>query len=140
MMAKVKRPCLGRRHHLDMMIVRGRGTEDAKRFWIALAAGLVMSNTQALAQAAAPIGYWTTADNGEGLIVGQDAQCSFQAAVGTGFGGDCTWQSTSGGGILAIWYSTIGGPAAVRGAWCGLVRVRSQSTGTFSIGASRRPL
>ena len=85
-----------------------------KRFWIALAAGLVMSATQALAQAAAPIGYWTTADNSEGLIVGQDAQCSFQAAGGTGFGGDCTWQSTSGGGILAIWYSTIGGPAAVR--------------------------
>ena len=68
----------------------------------------------ALAQAYAPVGYWGTADNGERLLVGADAQCSFEAAGAAPFGGNCTWQSTSPGGILAIWYSTIGGPAAVR--------------------------
>jgi len=67
-----------------------------------------------LAQAYAPIGYWTTADNGERLIVEANAQCSFEANGGTPFGGNCTWQSSSRGGILSVYYSTIGGPAAVR--------------------------
>ena len=67
-----------------------------------------------LAQAYAPIGYWTTADNGERLSVEANSQCSFEATGGAPFGGNCTWQSTSRGGILSIYYSTIGGPAAVR--------------------------
>ena len=68
----------------------------------------------AFAQAYAPIGYWATADNGERLLVGADAQCSFAAVGADTFGGNCTWESTSTGGILSVWYSTIAGPAAVR--------------------------
>jgi hypothetical protein len=68
----------------------------------------------ALAQAAPPFGFWTTADNGQSLMVGQNAQCSFFAVGGAQVAGDCTWDSTSRGGILSIWYSMPLGPAAVR--------------------------
>ena len=73
-----------------------------------------MAAVPVLAQAYAPIGYWTTADNGERLSVEANAQCSFEATGGAPFGGNCTWQSTSRGGILSVYYSTIAGPAAVR--------------------------
>lgn len=68
----------------------------------------------ALAQAAAPFGYWTTADNGEHLMLDQNANCSFYAVGGVQVAGNCTWDSTSRGGILSIWYSMPLGPAAVR--------------------------
>jgi len=68
---------------------------------------------QALAQAAAPIGYWTTPDNGERLLVQADTRCSFEATGGTAFAGNCVWQSTSRGGILALYYQTAQGLAPV---------------------------
>jgi hypothetical protein len=68
----------------------------------------------AFAQAAPPVGFWSTADGGEKLLVQANAQCSFAATGAATWGGNCTWQATSRGGILAVWYSTIGGPAAVR--------------------------
>ncbi|HHY49561.1 MAG TPA: hypothetical protein GYA10_07425 [Alphaproteobacteria bacterium] len=73
-----------------------------------------LSSTPALAQAAAPIGFWTTADDGERLMVQPNAQCSFFAVGGVQVAGDCTWDSTSRGGILSIWYPMPLGPAAVR--------------------------
>ena len=66
------------------------------------------------AQSAPPIGFWVTADGGERLLVGADSQCSFAATGAATWGGGCTWDATSRGGILSVWYSTIGGPAAVR--------------------------
>jgi len=75
---------------------------------------LTLFPASAFAQAAPPIGYWVTADGGEKLLVGADAQCSFAATGAATWGGRCTWQSSSIGGILSVWYSTIGGPAAVR--------------------------
>jgi hypothetical protein len=81
---------------------------------LALAFGLaVVPSTAALAQAAAPIGYWTTPDNGERLLVEADTSCSFEANGGTGFAGNCVWQSTSRGGILALYYETARGLAPV---------------------------
>ena len=68
----------------------------------------------AFAAAPAPIGYWVTADGGEKLLVGADAQCSFAATGAATWGGGCAWQPSSIGGILSVWYSTIAGPAAVR--------------------------
>ena len=81
----------------------------------ALASALVLlvSTGLGFAQAPAPIGYWTTADNGERLLVQQNGQCSFQSVQGTFVGGSCTWKSTSRGGILTIYYSTVRGPAPV---------------------------
>ncbi len=81
---------------------------------LATLAFLGLSATGAIAQSAAPIGYWTTDDNGEQLLVQANAQCSFAAGGVTQVAGDCDWNSTSGGGILSIWYPTVGGPAAVR--------------------------
>jgi hypothetical protein len=66
------------------------------------------------AQSAPPIGFWVTADGGEKLLVEANAQCSFAATGAATWGGGCTWQPSSRGGILSVWYSTIGGPAAVR--------------------------
>jgi len=67
----------------------------------------------ARAQAAAPIGYWTTPDNGERLLVEANTSCSFEANGGTAFAGNCTWQSTSRGGILTLYYQTVMGLAPV---------------------------
>lgn len=80
----------------------------------AAAAILLALSGSAYAQAAPPVGFWVTADGGEKLLVQANAQCSFAATGAATWGGNCTWQSTSRGGILSVWYSTIGGPAAVR--------------------------
>ena len=74
---------------------------------------LITSAGPALAQAPYPIGFWTTADGGEQLLV-QGNQCSFAALGGVQVAGDCTWEATSRGGILAIWYPMPLGPEAVR--------------------------
>ncbi|MEO9231668.1 MAG: hypothetical protein ABI216_22325 [Devosia sp.] len=66
-----------------------------------------------LAQAAAPIGYWTTADNGERLLIGADTSCSFVAVGGAPSVGNCAWQSSSRGGILTLYYSTVMGLAPI---------------------------
>ena len=84
------------------------------RFFAIFLGLLVLLSSPTNAQAYAPVGYWTTADNGERLIVEINSRCSFEATGGTAFGGDCTWQSSSRGGILWVYYSTVAGPAAVR--------------------------
>ncbi len=71
-------------------------------------------STSALAQSAPPIGFWSTPDGGEKLLVGADAQCSFAAAGAQTWGGPCTWDATYSGGILSISYETVMGPAQVR--------------------------
>jgi len=77
--------------------------------------GLVLSATPqaAIAQAAVPIGYWTTADNGERLLIEQSTNCSFFAVGGTNVAGNCVWQSTSRGGVLALYYQTVMGLAPI---------------------------
>ena len=77
-----------------------------------LAAALIMP-TPVLAQAAAPIGYWTTADDGERLLIGADTSCSFVAVGGALSVGNCAWQSSSRGGILTLYYSTAMGLAPI---------------------------
>lgn len=67
----------------------------------------------AFGQAAVPIGYWTTPDDGERLLIQQDTGCSFYAVGGTQLAGYCTWTSSSNGGILAMYYQTAQGLAPV---------------------------
>ena len=67
----------------------------------------------ALAQAAVPIGYWTTDDNSERLLVQANTSCSFYALGGAPSVGNCVWQSTSTGGVLALYYSTVMGLAPI---------------------------
>lgn len=74
-------------------------------------AGLLPAS--ALAQAAVPIGFWTTPDNGEQLLIQQDTSCSFYAVGGTQVAGYCVWTSSSNGGILAMYYQTARGLAPV---------------------------
>ena len=70
-------------------------------------------HTAATAQAPVPIGYWTTADNGERLLIQQDTSCSFFAVGGTQVAGSCVWRSTSRGGILTLYYQTAMGLAPI---------------------------
>jgi hypothetical protein len=67
----------------------------------------------ALAQSAPPVGYWSTPDGGERLLV-SNGQCSFAATGAATWGGSCGWDATYSGGILSIEYSTVQGPALVR--------------------------
>ncbi len=78
-----------------------------------LAFALAVLATPAFAQAAVPIGFWTTPDGGERLLIEQNTSCSFYAVGGSQFGGNCVWQSSSNGGILALYYETIKGLAPV---------------------------
>jgi hypothetical protein len=73
----------------------------------------LLSPLPALAQAAVPIGFWTTPDNGERLLIQQDTSCSFYAVGGTQLAGNCVWTSSSNGGILAMYYQTANGLAPV---------------------------
>jgi hypothetical protein len=75
---------------------------------------LTLFPVSGFAAAPPPVGYWVTADGGEKLLVQGNAQCSFAATGAATWGGTCGWQPSSIGGILSVWYSTIGGPAAVR--------------------------
>ena len=79
--------------------------------WIFAALALIPGS--ALAQAAVPIGYWTTADNGERLLIGADTSCSFEAVGGAPSVGNCAWQSGNQGGILTLYYSTAMGLAPI---------------------------
>lgn len=80
---------------------------------ILLALLLALTATPVFAQAAVPIGYWTTQDNGERLLIEADRSCSFVAVAGTQIAGSCVWQSTSRGGILALYYETVMGLAPI---------------------------
>jgi len=78
-----------------------------------LACAVGLWTGQAIAQAPAPIGYWTTADNGERLLIDQDTSCSFVAVGGTQVAGNCVWNSTSRGGVLTLYYQTVMGLAPI---------------------------
>ncbi len=78
-----------------------------------LAAAIALLATPAFAQAAVPIGFWTTQDGGERLLIEQNTSCSFFAVGGTQVAGNCVWQSSSAGGILALYYETIKGLAPI---------------------------
>ena len=73
----------------------------------------IASTGVAFSQAPYPLGFWTTENGGEQLLV-ENAQCSFASVGGVQVVGDCTWDPTSRGGILAIWYPMPLGPEAVR--------------------------
>ena len=79
------------------------------------ATGLVFALAPAVSfgQAYVPIGYWTTADNGERLLIEADTDCSFFAVGGTQVAGSCVWRSTSRGGILTLYYQTAMGLAPI---------------------------
>jgi len=79
---------------------------------LAIIAGVAVSPA-AFAQAAVPIGYWTTADNGERLLIEQNTSCSFMAVGGTQVAGNCVWNSTSRGGVLTLYYQTVMGLAPI---------------------------
>src|SRR5579862_6225280 len=78
-----------------------------------LSALCVAAPATAFAQAAVPIGFWTTQDGGERLLIEQNTSCSFFAVGGTQVAGDCVWQSSSAGGILALYYETVRGLAPI---------------------------
>ena len=71
-------------------------------FGIGLTASLAVLASPAQAGAPVPVGYWTTDDGGETLIIQQSAQCSLQTTTGYMIGGSCSWNSSSNGGILTI--------------------------------------
>jgi len=79
---------------------------------LAIIAGVAVSPA-AFGQAAVPIGYWTTADNGERLLIEQNTSCSFMAVGGTQVAGNCVWNSTSRGGVLTLYYQTVMGLAPI---------------------------
>jgi hypothetical protein len=80
---------------------------------LALALALAGQASSALGQSAVPIGYWTTADNSERLLIEVSTNCSFFAVGGTQVAGNCVWQSTSRGGILTLYYQTVMGLAPI---------------------------
>jgi hypothetical protein len=83
--------------------------------WIAVLASLLIALAPgaALAQAAPPIGYWTTQGDGERLLIEATGSCSFMAVGGVEVAGSCTWNPSSAGGILTLYYSTARGLAPI---------------------------
>ena len=68
-----------------------------------LAATLVFAPRPALAQSAAPVGFWSTADGGEQLLITQSGECSLADRYGRPTtSGSCSWNSSYAGGILTI--------------------------------------
>ena len=68
--------------------------------------------TPAFAEAPPPLGYWATQDGSEELLVSASG-CRFHAVQGTDVVGTCSWNATSGGGILTITYPGYTGPQHV---------------------------
>jgi hypothetical protein len=79
-----------------------------------LAAGLLATSTGvAHAAASAPLGFWTTRDGSEQLLVSQSG-CSLANAAGVPTtSGPCNWNPSSRGGILTIMSSQTRRPAPV---------------------------
>jgi hypothetical protein len=78
---------------------------DLKFFAAAvLGAGLLAASAGvAQAESPPPFGFWTTPDGGEQLLVTQGGQCSLADGYGQiTTSGSCSWNATSGGGILTI--------------------------------------
>jgi hypothetical protein len=74
---------------------------------------LALAPGAASAQAAPPIGYWTTKGDGERLLIEANTSCSFVAVGGTQVAGNCVWNSSSNGGILTLYYQTVRGLAPI---------------------------
>ena len=74
---------------------------------------LALMPAAAWAQAAPPIGYWTTDGDGERLLIEATGGCSFMAVGGVQVAGNCTWNPSSVGGILTLYYSTARGLAPI---------------------------
>ena len=86
------------------------------RLAAAALAGLAVAAaaTAACAQSPVPIGFWTTADGSEQLLITQSAQCSLADAQGRPVtSGPCSWNSSYGGGILTIMSSQTYTPSPV---------------------------
>lgn len=74
---------------------------------------LAAANGVAHAEAAAPVGFWTTGTGSEQLLVSQSG-CSLANAAGVPTtSGPCSWNPTSRGGILTIMSSQTRRPAPV---------------------------
>ena len=69
-------------------------------------------SSAAHAQSAPPFGYWTSADNGESLLVSESGYCEFKAGA-TQVVGACSWNGGNGGGILTIMNTNQFQPAAI---------------------------
>lgn len=79
----------------------------------AVTAMLAVSTGVAHAEAAAPVGFWTTGTGSEQLLVSQSG-CSLANAAGVPTtSGPCAWNPTSRGGILTIMSSQTYRPAPV---------------------------
>jgi len=74
---------------------------------------LAVLTVPASAQSPAPIGFWTT-QSGETLLVTQSGECSQGLNGRITAAGRCTWNSTSGGGILTIY---VNGPVYYNVVW-----------------------
>lgn len=82
------------------------------------AACLASSPMPAFAQAAVPVGFWSTADGYETFQVSANGYCDFQATqpetnLYTHVVGQCWWQSSSNGGIMTIMNTTNYKPAPI---------------------------
>ena len=74
----------------------------------------LFSGPAAFAQGApVPIGYWTTADGMEQLLVQPNGDCSLTATNMGGFFGTCSWNPSSNGGILTMMNRTTYKPAPI---------------------------
>ena len=75
---------------------------------------LTFAAAPALAQAAAPVGFWVTQDGSEQLLITQNGQCSLADRNGRPTtSGSCSWNSTSRGGILTIMSQQLYRPAPI---------------------------
>jgi hypothetical protein len=72
-----------------------------------------MTAAPVAAQSPAPVGFWSTGSGNETLYVGGNGVCKFQAQ-GTLVVGKCSWNSSSGGGILTIMNTNQFKPAPIR--------------------------
>jgi hypothetical protein len=66
----------------------------------------------ALAQSPAPIGFWSTGNGGESLLVTRSGFCEFRGST-THILGSCRWRSSAGGGILTIMNTNQFRPAPI---------------------------
>lgn len=78
------------------MVLRGAGGS------VGAAAALLGAVGAALAEAPPPVGRWVSGTSGAVLMVAANGACGFHGAVSVS--GQCTWQPSSRGGILTLFY------------------------------------
>jgi hypothetical protein len=81
----------------------------------ALAAStLTFAAAPALAQSAPPVGFWTTQDGSEQLLITQSGQCSLADRYGRPTtSGPCSWNASYAGGILTVMSQQLYRPAPI---------------------------